>query len=97
MQFTPRNAEYPLQGTESEEKEEKYEKHIEESQKESKHKRCLLILGLKPFRSQVKEMHSAGKKFENLAVRGFFYHEPQLRVNFNFTRPRALILLKESF
>ena len=25
MQFTPRNAEYPLQGTESEEKEEKYE------------------------------------------------------------------------
>ena len=51
MQFTPRNAEYPLQGTESEEKEEKYEKHIEESQKESKHKRCLLILGLKPFRS----------------------------------------------
>ena len=51
MQFTPRNAEYPLQGTESEEKEEKYEKHIKESQKESKHKRCLLILGLKPFRS----------------------------------------------
>ena len=51
MQFTPRNAEYPLQGTKSEEKEEKYEKHIEESQKESKHKRCLLILGLKPFRS----------------------------------------------
>ena len=51
MQFTPRKAEYPLQGTESEEKEEKYEKHIEESQKESKHKRCLLILGLKPFRS----------------------------------------------
>ena len=50
MQFTPRNAEYPLQGTESEEKEEKYEK-VEESQKESKHKRCLLILGLKPFRS----------------------------------------------
>ena len=48
MQFTPRNAEYPLQGMESEEK---YEKHIEESQKESKHKRCLLILGLKPFRS----------------------------------------------
>ena len=48
MQFTPRNAEYPLQGTESEEK---YEKHIEESQKESKHKRCLLILGLKPFKS----------------------------------------------
>ena len=38
--------------------------------KELTDKRCLLILDLKPFRSWVKGKHSAGKEFQNRAVRG---------------------------
>ena len=33
--------------------------------KEPKEKKCLLTLDLKPFRSQIKEKHSAGKKFQS--------------------------------
>ena len=39
-------------------------------QKEPTVQRCLLILGLKPFTSQVKENHSIGREFQSLAVRG---------------------------
>ena len=38
--------------------------------KESTVNRCLLILDLKPFKSWVKEKHSAGREFQSLAVRG---------------------------
>ena len=38
-------------------------------QKEPTGKRCLLIPDLKPFRSQVKGKHSAGREFESLVVR----------------------------
>ena len=38
--------------------------------KEPTVKRCLLILDLNPFRSQVKGKHSIGKEFQSLAVRG---------------------------
>ena len=37
-------------------------------QKELTTKRCLLILDLKPFRSQVKGKHSMGREFQSLAV-----------------------------
>ena len=37
---------------------------------EPKVKRCLLILDLKPFRSEVKGKHSIGRTFHGLAVRG---------------------------
>ena len=33
-------------------------------------KRCLLILDLKPLRSQVKGKHSIGREFQTLAMRG---------------------------
>ena len=39
-------------------------------QKEPTVQRCLLILDLKPFRSQVKGKHSIGREFQNLSVRG---------------------------
>ena len=38
--------------------------------KEPTVKRCLLILDLKPFRSQAKGKHSIGREFRSLAVRG---------------------------
>ena len=38
--------------------------------KEPTVKRCLLILDIKPLRSQVKGKHSISRKFQNLAVRG---------------------------
>ena len=38
--------------------------------KEPRVKRCLLILALKPLRSQVKGKHSIGRGFQSLAVRG---------------------------
>ena len=39
-------------------------------QKEPTVRRCLLILDLKPPRSQVKGKHSAGGEFQSLAMRG---------------------------
>ena len=39
-------------------------------QKEPTVKRSLLILDLKPFRSQVKGKHSLGREFQGLAVPG---------------------------
>ena len=39
-------------------------------QKEPTVKRCLLILDLKPLRSQVKGKHSIGREFQSLAARG---------------------------
>ena len=38
--------------------------------KEPTAKKCLLILDLKPFRSQVKGKHSIGREFQSLTVRG---------------------------
>ena len=37
--------------------------------KETTVNRCLLILGLEPFRSQAKRKHSIGKEFQSQAVR----------------------------
>ena len=37
---------------------------------EPKDKICLLILDVKPFRSQIKGMHYAGKEVQSLAVLG---------------------------
>ena len=45
----------------------RYRKSI---QKEPTVKRCLLILNLKPLRSQVKRKHSIGREFQSLAMRG---------------------------
>ena len=39
-------------------------------QKESTVKRCLIILDLKPLRSQVKGKNSLGREFQGLAVQG---------------------------
>ena len=39
-------------------------------QKESTVKRCLLIVDLKPLRSQVKGKHSVGREFQSVAVQG---------------------------
>ena len=39
-------------------------------QKEPSVKRCLLILNLKPLRSQVQRNHSTGREFQILAVQG---------------------------
>ena len=44
-----------------------YKKYV---QKEPTVKRRLLILDLKPLRSQVKGKHSIGREFQSLAVRG---------------------------
>ena len=43
---------------------EAYSKSI---QKEPTVEKCLLILGLKPFRSQIKENHSTVREFQSLA------------------------------
>ena len=44
--------------------------HRKSVQKEPTVKRCLLILNLKPLRSQVKGNNSIGRQFQSLAVRG---------------------------
>ena len=55
-----------LQGKE----EDKAENHIGKLIKWSPKIKCLLILDVKPFRSQVKGMHYAGKEVQSLAVLG---------------------------
>ena len=52
-------------------------------QKESTVKKCLLILELKLFRSQVKGKHSIGRDYQSLTVRG---KKPltQAFINYNF-------------
>ena len=51
-------------------KHKKIRAHRKSVQKEPTVKRCLLILDLKPLRSQVKGKHSVGREFQSLAVRG---------------------------
>ena len=69
MEFTPHKAEQPLQGMELQEKEAQKDQSIQEISSERTYSyRCLLILDLKPFRSQVKGKHSISREFENIAV-----------------------------
>ena len=59
--FTPCKTEQPLQGIELQEN---------KAWKGPTVNRCLLILGLKPFISQVKERHSISGEFQSQAVQG---------------------------
>ena len=71
MSFTPYRTEQPLQDMELQEKEEdNAENRIGKLIKWSPKIKCLLILDVKPFRSQVKGMHYAGKEVQSLAVLG---------------------------
>ena len=65
MGFTPCKTDQPLRGMELQEKEAQkcVKAHRKSVQKEPTVKRCLLILELKPLRSQVKEKHSIGREF----------------------------------
>ena len=55
--------EHPLQGMEVQKKHKKIKTYRKSLMKEPTVNRCLLILDLKPFRSQVKEKHSMGSEF----------------------------------
>ena len=65
--FTPCKTEQPLRGVELQEKKHKKDYRI---QKKPTVERCLLILDLKPLRSQVKGKHSIGRAFQSLVVQG---------------------------
>ena len=62
--FTPCKTDQPLRGMELQEKEAQkgVKAYMKSVQKEPTVKRCLLILELKPLRSQVKEKHSIGRE-----------------------------------
>ena len=64
--FTPCKAEQPLE----KKKYKKIKAYRESLYKEPTVNRCLLILGLKPFRLWVKGKHSLVREFQGLAERG---------------------------